>query len=131
MLDPVFYLVCVLTTCVALLPRFVYRVLQGSMFPSPILRAKYFDRLAPEERAKALKKWRGTAKVNRETSAHASQSVAASDRPMTGSSAVLAMKSATSCAVEQENLPTCETVLDLGCSEPEASKMPGPSGHPA
>lgn len=31
MLDPVFYLVCVLTTFVALLPRFLYRVLQGSV----------------------------------------------------------------------------------------------------
>ncbi|XP_074204443.1 phospholipid-transporting ATPase VD isoform X1 [Camelus bactrianus] len=43
MLDPVFYLVCVLTTCAALLPRLTYRVLQGSLFPSPILRAKRFD----------------------------------------------------------------------------------------
>ncbi|XP_032488547.1 probable phospholipid-transporting ATPase VD isoform X1 [Phocoena sinus] len=56
MLDPVFYLVCVLTTCVALLPRFIYRVLQGSLFPSPILRAKHFDRLPAEDRTEALKK---------------------------------------------------------------------------
>ncbi|XP_031198460.1 probable phospholipid-transporting ATPase VD isoform X2 [Mastomys coucha] len=124
MLDPVFYLVCVLTTCVALLPRFVYRVLQGSVFPSPILRAKYFDRLPPEERAEALKRWRGTAKVNHGASTCASQSAAKSGRPTPGSSAVLAMKSATVCTVEQS---TCETVLDLYYSEPGASKMTGPS----
>ncbi|EDL37818.1 ATPase, Class V, type 10D, isoform CRA_b [Mus musculus] len=124
MLDPVFYLVCVLTTFVALLPRFLYRVLQGSVFPSPVLRAKYFDRLPPEERAEALKRWRGTAKVNHVASKHASQSAAMSGRPTPGSSAVLAMKSATVSTVEQS---TRETALDRGCSEPGASKMTGSS----
>ncbi|XP_037064979.1 probable phospholipid-transporting ATPase VD isoform X3 [Peromyscus leucopus] len=127
MLDPVFYLVCVLTTCIALLPRFLYRVLQGSVFPSPVLKAKCFDRLAPEERAEALKKWRGTAKINQVASPYALQSAAGSGGPMTGPSAALAMKSTTACAVEQENLPACETVLDLGCSELGATKMPEPS----
>ncbi|XP_029400877.1 probable phospholipid-transporting ATPase VD [Mus pahari] len=124
MLDPVFYLVCVLTTFVALLPRFAYRVLQGSMFPSPVLRAKYFDRLPPEERAEALKRWRGTAKINHVASQHASQSAAKSGRPTPGSSAVLAMKTATVRTVEQS---TCETALDHGCSEPGASRTTGPS----
>ncbi|XP_032772545.1 probable phospholipid-transporting ATPase VD [Rattus rattus] len=123
MLDPVFYLVCVLTTCVALLPRFVYRVLQGSVFPSPILRAKYFDRLSPEERAEALKRWRGAAKVNHVASKYASQSAAKSGRPMPGPSAALAMKSATVCTIEQS---TRETVLDLGYSKPGASTMTEP-----
>lgn len=121
MLDPVFYLVCVLTTCVALLPRFVYRVLQGSVFPSPILRAKYFDRLSPEERAEALKRWRGTAKVNHVASKYASQSAAKSGRPRPGPS--VAMKSATVCTIEQS---TRETVLDLGYSKPGASTMTEP-----
>lgn len=67
MLDPVFYLVCVLTTCVALLPRFIYRVLQGSLFPSPILRAKHFDRLPAEDRTEALKKWKGAGKMDQLT----------------------------------------------------------------
>lgn len=121
MLDPVFYLVCVLTTCVALLPRFVYRVLQGSVFPSPILRAKYFDRLSPEERTEALKRWRGTAKVNHVASKYASQSAAKSGRPRPGPS--VAMKSATVCTIEQS---TRETVLDLGYSKPGASTMTEP-----
>lgn len=128
MLDPVFYLVCVLTTCVALLPRFLYRVLQGSVFPSPVLRAKCFDRLAPEERAEALKKWARTEKTNQVASKYATQPAAESGRPAPGPSAALAMKPATAPAIEPENfLPTCETVLDLGYSEPGASKMTEPS----
>ncbi|XP_054239269.1 phospholipid-transporting ATPase VD [Indicator indicator] len=58
MADPVFYLVCLLTTCVALLPRYLLRVLQGTLFPSPVLRAKHLDRLSPEERRAAIKKWK-------------------------------------------------------------------------
>ncbi|XP_035149640.3 phospholipid-transporting ATPase VD isoform X2 [Callithrix jacchus] len=128
MLDPVFYLVCILTTCIALLPRFVYRVLQGSLFPSPILRAKHFDRLTPEERTEALKKWRGAGKMNQVTSKNANQSAGKSGRrPMPESSAVFAMKSATSCAFEQGNLSLCETALDQGCSETKAFEMAGPS----
>ncbi|XP_017728134.1 PREDICTED: probable phospholipid-transporting ATPase VD isoform X2 [Rhinopithecus bieti] len=126
MLDPVFYLVCILTTCIALLPRFVYRVLQGSLFPSPILRAKHFDRLTPEERTEALKKWRGAGKMNQETSNYANQSADKSGRkPMPGPSAVFAMKSATSCAIEQGNLSLCETALDHGYSETQAFEMAG------
>ncbi|XP_017395816.1 probable phospholipid-transporting ATPase VD isoform X2 [Cebus imitator] len=128
MLDPVFYLVCILTTYIALLPRFVYRVLQGSLFPSPILRAKHFDRLTAEERTEALKKWRGAGKMNQVTSKNANQSAGKSGRrPMPDSSAVFVMKSATSCAIEQGNLPLCETALDQGCCETKAFEMAGPS----
>ncbi|XP_019521312.1 PREDICTED: probable phospholipid-transporting ATPase VD isoform X2 [Hipposideros armiger] len=123
MLDPVFYLVCVLTTFVALLPRFMYRVLQGSLFPSPILRAKHFDRLTSEERIEALKKWRGTGRMGQVTTKCADHSAAKSARrPMSGPSDVFAMMSATSCAVEQGNLTICETVLDSDYSETKTSK---------
>ncbi|KFP27973.1 putative phospholipid-transporting ATPase VD, partial [Colius striatus] len=54
--DPVFYLVCLLTTCVALLPRYLLRVLQGTLFPTLVLRAKHLDRLSPEEQRAALKR---------------------------------------------------------------------------
>ncbi|XP_036083856.1 probable phospholipid-transporting ATPase VD isoform X4 [Rousettus aegyptiacus] len=129
MLDPVFYLVCVLTTYVALLPRFIYRVLQGSLFPSPVLRAKHFDRLTPEERIEALKKWREAGKMGQVTSKYAEHSTAKSERrPMSGPSDVFAMMSATSCAVEQGNVTLCETVLDSDYSETKTSGMTGPSG---
>lgn len=58
MADPVFYLVCLLTTCVALLPRYFLRALQGTLFPSSVLRAKCLDKLVPEEKREAIKKWK-------------------------------------------------------------------------
>ncbi|NXU37934.1 AT10D ATPase, partial [Drymodes brunneopygia] len=64
MTDPVFYLVCLLTTCVALLPRYLVRVLQGTLFPSAVLRAKYLVRLAPKEQRKAIKRWKDECNVN-------------------------------------------------------------------
>ncbi|KAF4790443.1 putative phospholipid-transporting ATPase VD [Turdus rufiventris] len=64
MTDPVFYLVCLLTTCIALLPRYLIRVLQGTLFPSPVLRAKYLVRLSPEEQRKAIKRWKDECNVN-------------------------------------------------------------------
>ncbi|XP_055444454.1 phospholipid-transporting ATPase VD isoform X1 [Bubalus kerabau] len=128
MADPVFYLVCVLTTCVALLPRFIYRVLQGSLFPSPILRAKHLDRLPAEERIEALKKWRGTGQMDQLTSKYADHSAVESERiPIYDPSAVFAVMSATPCAVEKGNLPVCETALDSDFSETKASGMAGPS----
>ncbi|XP_016062401.1 PREDICTED: probable phospholipid-transporting ATPase VD [Miniopterus natalensis] len=117
LLDPVFYLVCVLTTCIALLPRFVYRVLQGSLFPSPVLRAKHFDRLTPEARTEALKKWRGAGQLGQAASERA---VHAAARPEGGStcgpSAVFAM-TPSACSIEQGNLFVLETALDSDCSE--------------
>uniref|UniRef100_A0A8C6MMR3 Phospholipid-transporting ATPase n=1 Tax=Moschus moschiferus TaxID=68415 RepID=A0A8C6MMR3_MOSMO len=122
MADPVFYLVCVLTTCVALLPRFIYRVLQGSIFPSPILRAKHLDRLPAEERIEALKKWRGTGQTDQLTSKYADHSAVESERiPIYDPSTVFAVMSATACAVEKGDLPVCETALDSDFSETKAS----------
>ncbi|XP_065553846.1 phospholipid-transporting ATPase VD isoform X4 [Lathamus discolor] len=71
MTDPVFYLVCLLTTCVALLPRYLLRVLQGTLFPSPVLRAKHLDRLTPEEQREAIKRWRDDCVVNCRVELHA------------------------------------------------------------
>ncbi|XP_043294275.1 phospholipid-transporting ATPase VD isoform X1 [Cervus canadensis] len=128
LVDPVFYLVCVLTACVALLPRFIYRVLQGSLFPSPILRAKHLDRLPAEERTEALKKWRGTGQMDQLTSKYADHSAVESERiPVYDPSAVFAVMSATACAVEKGTLPVCETALDSDFSETKASGMAGPS----
>ncbi|XP_031966020.1 probable phospholipid-transporting ATPase VD isoform X1 [Corvus moneduloides] len=63
MTDPVFYLVCLLTTCIALLPRYLIRVLQGTLFPSPMLRAKYLVRLASKQK-KAVTRWKDECNVN-------------------------------------------------------------------
>lgn len=126
LLDPVFHSVCVLTVCVALLPRFIYRVLQGSLFPSPLLRAKHLDRLTPEERTEALKKWSGAGKTGQVRSKSADHSAAMSERGATsGPSVVFAMMSATSCTAEQGNVQ--ETALDSDCCETETSWEAGPS----
>lgn len=128
MLDPVFYLVCVLTTCIALLPRFIYRVLQGSLFPSPILRAKHFDRLTAEERKEALKKWRGAGKMDPVTSKCADYSAAKSERiPISDPPAVFTVMSSTSCVFEHGNLVVCETAIDSDSSKTKVSGMAGPS----
>ncbi|KAK1175311.1 putative phospholipid-transporting ATPase VD isoform X1 [Acipenser oxyrinchus oxyrinchus] len=58
MSDLVFYLVCVLTTIVALLPRFVYRCVQSIFFPTPILKAAQFDKMTPEQRSREMKAWK-------------------------------------------------------------------------
>ncbi|XP_012918145.1 phospholipid-transporting ATPase VD isoform X1 [Mustela putorius furo] len=128
MLDPVFYLVCVLTTCIALLPRFTYRVLQGSLFPSPVRRAQHLDRLTPEERTEALKKWRRAGMLGRAPSQCADHSAAKSEeRATSGLSAPLAMMSAPSCAVEQGSFSVHETPLDSDFCETKTSGMVGTS----
>ncbi|KAG8591805.1 hypothetical protein GDO81_000313 [Engystomops pustulosus] len=55
--DPMFYLVCVMSVIVALLPRFVFRVFQGTVFPTPQQRAKQLDVMSPGERSSAIKHW--------------------------------------------------------------------------
>ncbi|XP_041054592.1 phospholipid-transporting ATPase VA [Carcharodon carcharias] len=47
MADPKFYLICILTPVAALLPRYLYRIFQGTLFPTPIQRGRQLDRLHP------------------------------------------------------------------------------------
>ncbi|XP_066523155.1 phospholipid-transporting ATPase VB isoform X2 [Hoplias malabaricus] len=56
--DPVFYLVCILTTVVALLPRYTLHALRGTLVPSDHLTARQIDRLPPHHRDRWLKEWR-------------------------------------------------------------------------
>ncbi|OXB58579.1 hypothetical protein ASZ78_004402 [Callipepla squamata] len=64
MTDPVFYLVCLLTTCVALMPRYLLRGLQGTLFPSPVLKAKQLSKLIPKEKREAIKRWKDECTVS-------------------------------------------------------------------
>ncbi|XP_056106258.1 phospholipid-transporting ATPase VB [Rhinichthys klamathensis goyatoka] len=59
MADPMFYLVCILTTVVALLPRYTLHVLKGTLAPSPHLRARQLERLPPSHRGPRIREWRG------------------------------------------------------------------------
>ncbi|XP_034454756.1 probable phospholipid-transporting ATPase VB [Hippoglossus hippoglossus] len=58
MADPMFYLVCIITTVVALLPRYVFHVLRNSIAPSPLMQARHLDRLDPSSRDQWIKEWR-------------------------------------------------------------------------
>ncbi|XP_076850233.1 phospholipid-transporting ATPase VB [Brachyhypopomus gauderio] len=58
MLDPVFYLVCILTTVVALLPRYTLHALRGTLVPSDHLRARQIDNLPAHHRDQWLQEWR-------------------------------------------------------------------------
>ncbi|XP_037635140.1 probable phospholipid-transporting ATPase VB [Sebastes umbrosus] len=58
MADPMFYLVCIITTVVALLPRYMFHVLRNSIAPSPLVQARHLDRLEPSTRDQWMKEWR-------------------------------------------------------------------------
>ncbi|XP_078073117.1 phospholipid-transporting ATPase VD [Mustelus asterias] len=60
MSDPLFYLVCILATVVALLPRYVYRIFQGTVFPTQLLKARQLDKRSAEERKKTIQEWNST-----------------------------------------------------------------------
>ncbi|XP_043916326.1 phospholipid-transporting ATPase VD [Protopterus annectens] len=59
MADPVFYLVCIITTVVALLPRYCYRVLQWTIFPTPLQKAAWLAKLPPEQQSETVQHWKG------------------------------------------------------------------------
>ncbi|XP_065815006.1 phospholipid-transporting ATPase VB [Labrus bergylta] len=58
MADPMFYLLCIITTVVALLPRYMFHVLRNSIAPSPLLQARQLDRMDPCAREQWIKEWR-------------------------------------------------------------------------
>ncbi|KAM4555740.1 phospholipid-transporting ATPase VB [Odontesthes bonariensis] len=58
MADPMFYLVCIISTVVALLPRYTFHVLRNSIAPSPLIQAKHLDRMDPSTRDQWIQEWR-------------------------------------------------------------------------
>ncbi|XP_040904445.1 phospholipid-transporting ATPase VB isoform X2 [Toxotes jaculatrix] len=58
MADPIFYLICILATVVALLPRYMFHVLRNSIAPSPLVQARHLDQLDPSLRDQWIKEWR-------------------------------------------------------------------------
>ncbi|TKS72465.1 putative phospholipid-transporting ATPase VD [Collichthys lucidus] len=58
MADPMFYLLCLITTVVALLPRYTFHVLRNSIAPSPLMQARHLNRLDPLTRSEWIKEWR-------------------------------------------------------------------------
>ncbi|KAL1023400.1 hypothetical protein UPYG_G00040340 [Umbra pygmaea] len=52
--EPVFYLLCILTPAAALMPRYVYRACQGSLFPSAVHVGRQLDKLPCDIRRNIL-----------------------------------------------------------------------------
>ncbi|XP_061542202.1 phospholipid-transporting ATPase VB isoform X1 [Phycodurus eques] len=57
--DPIFYLICIITTVVALLPRYMFHVMRNSISPSPIVQARHLDGLDASTKEAWIKEWRG------------------------------------------------------------------------
>lgn len=109
-------------------PRFTYRALQGSLFPSPVRRAQHLDRLTAEERMDALKKWRGAGTAGRAPWKYAEHPAAKSERRgPSGPPTALTVASAPTRAVEQGSSSVRETALDSDFSETKASGRARPS----
>uniref|UniRef100_A0A8D0EVS3 Phospholipid-transporting ATPase n=1 Tax=Strix occidentalis caurina TaxID=311401 RepID=A0A8D0EVS3_STROC len=54
--DPMFYFTCIVSPVVALLPRFLYRTLQGTLFPTQLQLGRQLSKLPPEIRTQLLTK---------------------------------------------------------------------------
>ncbi|XP_038651908.1 probable phospholipid-transporting ATPase VB isoform X1 [Scyliorhinus canicula] len=58
MTDPLFYLVCLITPVLALLPRYLFRSLQGTLFATRVLKARQLDKLNKEQHLQTIKHWK-------------------------------------------------------------------------
>ncbi|XP_077093526.1 phospholipid-transporting ATPase VD isoform X2 [Siphateles boraxobius] len=58
MSEPLYYLVCGLTTVLALLPRILFRAFCNTIFPSDLVRAQKMERLSAQDYSSSLQKWR-------------------------------------------------------------------------
>lgn len=54
--DPMFYFTCIISPVIALLPRFLYRTLQGTLFPTQLQLGRQLSKLSPEIRTQLLTK---------------------------------------------------------------------------
>ncbi|XP_053912052.1 phospholipid-transporting ATPase VA isoform X1 [Cuculus canorus] len=79
--DPMFYLTCIISPVIALLPRFLYRTLQGTLFPTQLQLGCQLSKLSPEIRTQLL------TKLNVKETIHQTQSFVNSFSPSLGSSA--------------------------------------------
>ncbi|KAM6316777.1 phospholipid-transporting ATPase VA [Aegotheles albertisi] len=79
--DPMFYFTCIISPVVALMPRFLYRTLQGTLFPTQLQLGRQLSKLSPEIRTQLL------TKLNVKETIRQSQPFADSFSPSLGSAA--------------------------------------------
>ncbi|XP_056326707.1 probable phospholipid-transporting ATPase VD [Danio aesculapii] len=58
MSEPLYYLVCVITTVLALLPRMMSRAFSNSICPSDLVKAQKIERLSAQDYSSSLQKWK-------------------------------------------------------------------------
>ncbi|KAF1408589.1 putative phospholipid-transporting ATPase VA, partial [Spheniscus humboldti] len=79
--DPMFYFTCIISPVVALLPRFLYRTLQGTLFPTQLQLGRQLSKLSPEIRTQLL------TRLNVKETVRQTQPFAGSFSPSLGSNA--------------------------------------------
>lgn len=110
MQDPMFYLVIIISTVLALLPRFLLRALQGTIFPTPLTKAKQLCKLSLDEQRVAIKKWKEETLLNCETDFHKeltcsdSKNMVATQENNSGAALNLPMSVAADCHNSQDHM---------------------------
>ncbi|XP_075065980.1 phospholipid-transporting ATPase VB isoform X2 [Mixophyes fleayi] len=75
MSDPVYYLVCIITPVIALLPRFFITALRGTCGVPPTTEAHKLDKLSKEERELKIQDWRERYKNTTMDSSHCNTTI--------------------------------------------------------
>ncbi|KAK2896579.1 hypothetical protein Q8A67_011067 [Cirrhinus molitorella] len=75
MSEALYYLVCGLTTVLALLPRIMFRVFCNSICPSDLVRAQKMERLPPRDYYASLQQWKENKAAQRLSSRHVPQNL--------------------------------------------------------
>ncbi|XP_039630996.1 probable phospholipid-transporting ATPase VB isoform X2 [Polypterus senegalus] len=83
MADPVFYLVCFITPVIALLPRYLFRIMQGTFSQALVIEARKLDKLDKHNKEKVLRQWRINLRSSDTTSPRSDMSSPLSPRYIT------------------------------------------------
>uniref|UniRef100_A0A8C2KZJ7 Phospholipid-transporting ATPase n=1 Tax=Cyprinus carpio TaxID=7962 RepID=A0A8C2KZJ7_CYPCA len=75
MSDPLYYLVCGLTTVLALLPRILCRTFCNTICPSDLVRAQKMERLSAQDYSMSLRQWKENKAAQRLSSRHVPQNL--------------------------------------------------------
>ncbi|KTF74833.1 hypothetical protein cypCar_00017135 [Cyprinus carpio] len=75
MSDPLYYLVCGLTTVLALLPRILCRTFCNTICPSDLVRAQKMERLSAQDYSTSLRQWKENKAAQRLSSRHVPQNL--------------------------------------------------------
>uniref|UniRef100_A0A672SBU7 Phospholipid-transporting ATPase n=1 Tax=Sinocyclocheilus grahami TaxID=75366 RepID=A0A672SBU7_SINGR len=75
MSEPLYFLVCGLTTVLALLPRILCRAFRSTICPSDLVRAQKMERLSAQDYSTSLRQWKENKAAQRLSSRHVPQNL--------------------------------------------------------